>query len=113
MGSVSVEQFLEHPDRLLSEAEGGEIAVVTQDGEPVFMAVPMGALVDAGKVRLEIAISLFDTEQISIGVAARLAGLSIGEMIEELGRRQIPVARYSEAEFAEEMKYVRGIAGRG
>ena len=38
--SISVEQFLEHPDRLLSDAQGGEIAVVTQDGKPVFMAVP-------------------------------------------------------------------------
>ena len=42
MGSISVEQFLERPDKLLSNAQGGEIAVVTQDGEPVFMAVPMG-----------------------------------------------------------------------
>ncbi len=46
MGSISVEQFLEHPDKLLSDAQGGEISVVTQDGEPVFMAVPMGASLD-------------------------------------------------------------------
>lgn len=113
MASVSVEQFLEHPDRLLSEAQEGEIAVVTKDGKPVFMAVPMGARLDAAKVRLEIAISLFDSDQISVGLAARMAGLFVGEMIDELGRRQIPVARYSEAEFAEEMKYVHGLAGRG
>lgn len=112
MGSISVEQFLEHPDRLLSEAQGGEIAIVTRDGEPVFMAVPMGASVNPKGVRLEIAVSLFDKEQVSIGVASRIAGLSIGEMIDEFGRRRIPVARYSEEEFAEEMKYVRGLAGR-
>ena len=112
MGSISVKQFLEHPDRLLSEAQGGEIAVVTQDGEPVFMAVPMGAGLDPKKVRLEIAVSLFDREQISVGVASRIAGLSISEMIDELGRRRIPVVRYSEEEFAEEMKYVRGLTGR-
>lgn len=112
MGSISVEQFLEHPDKLLSDAQGGEIAVVTQDGEPVFMAVPMGASLDSPGVRLELAVSLFDREQVSIGVASRIAGLSIGDMIDELGRRRIPVARYSGEEFAEEMKYVRGLAGR-
>jgi len=48
---------------------------------------------------------------VSIGVASRIAGLSIGEMIDELGRRRIPVARYSGEELAEEMKYVRDLAG--
>ena len=113
MGSISVEQFLDHPDKLLSDAQGGEIAIVTQDGEPVFMVVPMGAKLDSRSVRLELAVSLFDRDQISIGVAARISGLSIPDMIDELGRRRIPVARYSSEEFAEEMKYVRSLAGRG
>ena len=112
MGSISVEQFLEHPDSLLSEAQAGGITLVTRDGEPVFMAVPMGGSLDVQKVRLEFAVVLFDMEQISVGVASRVAGLSISEMIDELGRRRIPVARCSEEEFAEEMKYVRGLAGR-
>src|SRR3990172_9314526 len=81
MGSIPVEQFLEHPDRLLSEAQGGEIALVTQDGEPVFMAVPMGASLDARKVRLEIAVSLFDREQVSIGVGSPLPRTADQRMI--------------------------------
>lgn len=113
MGTISVEEFLENPDRLLSDAQGGEIAVVTRDGEPLFMAVPMGASPDPKGIRLEIAGSLFEREQVSIGVASRMAGLSISEMIDELGRRRIPVVRISEEEFADEMKYVRGLAGRG
>ena len=112
MESISVEQFLEHPDKLLADAQGGEIAVVTQDGAPVFMAVPMGESLDSQRVRLELAVSLFDRDLVSIGVASRIAGFSVGEMIDELGRRRIPVARYSEEEFAEEMKHVRGLAGR-
>ena len=112
MGSISVKQFLEHPDRVLSEAQGGNIDVVNQDGEAVFMAVPIGAGLDPKKVRLEIAVYLFDKDQISIGVASSIASLSISEMIDELGRRRIPVVRYSEEEFAEEMKYVGGLTGR-
>ena len=112
MGSISVENFLEHPDKLLSDAQGGEIAIVTEDGEPVLMAIPIGASLDSQRVRLELAVSMFDRELVSIGVAARIAGSTIGEMIDELGRRRIPVARYSEEEFAEQMKYVRGLASR-
>ena len=112
MGSISVENFLEHPDKLLSDAQGGEVAIVTEDGEPVLMAIPIGASLDSNRVRLELAVSMFDRELVSIGVAARIAGSTIGEMFDELGRRRIPVARYSQGEFAEEMRYVRGLAGR-
>ena len=107
MTPIPVEQFLEHPDRLLTEAQNGEVALVTQDGEPVFLAVPMGASLDASKARLEIAVSLFDREQISLGVAARIAGLAISEMIDELGRRRIPVIRYSKEELAQELEQFR------
>ena len=112
MGSIPVGQFLEHPDKLLAQTQGGEISVVTRDGEAVFMAVPMGAQLDNQGVRLELAISLFDREQISIGVASRIAGVSISEFIDELGKRRIPVTRYSGDEFEEELNYVRGLAGR-
>ena len=112
MGSISVEQFLQHPDELLSEAQNGQIDVVTQDGEPVFMTLPMGANLDSGAVRLEVAVSLFDHEQVSIGVSACIAGLSISEMIDELGPRRIPVVRYSKEDLAEELKHVRGLSGR-
>ncbi len=112
MGSISVEQFLEHPDKLLSDAQDGEIGMVTRDGEPVFMTLPMGANLDSRRIRLELAVSLFDREQVSLGVASRIAGLSISETIDELGRRGIPVVRYSGDDFAVEMKYVRSLAGR-
>ncbi len=112
MGSISVEQFLEHPDKLLSDVQGGEIAVVTQGGEAVFMAVPMGASLDSPAVRLELAVSLFDREKVSMGVASRIAGLSIGKMIDELGRRRIPVIRYSVEELDKEIEYFRSLADR-
>ncbi len=112
MASISVEQFLEHPDKLLSDAQVGEITEVTREGEPVFMAVPIGASLDSRRIRLEIAVSLFDHERVSLGVAARIAGLSINEMIDELGRRRIPVIRYSKEDFEEEMKYARSLVGR-
>lgn len=112
MGSIPVGQFPEHPDRLLSQAQGGEISVITKDGEPVFMAVPMGAQLDIHEVRIELAISLFVCEQISTGVAARIAGESISDFIDKLGNRRIPVTSYSGDECEEELQYVRSLGCR-
>jgi predicted HTH domain antitoxin len=103
MGSMSVEQFLEHPDHLLADAQSGSIALVTRDGEPVFMAVPLGAKLDDPGLRRELAISLFDRDQISIGVAARIAGVAIGAMIDELGKRRIPVVRTTTEDLEREL----------
>ncbi len=111
MAYMSVEQFLEHPEKLLSGVEGGEVTIVTRDADPVFIAVPMAANLVGESVRLEVAVSLFDREQISIGVASRIAGLSISDMIDELGRRRIPVIRYSKEELAKEIKGVRSLTG--
>lgn len=58
-------------------AQDGEIDVVTRDGRPMFMALPMGANLDSRRVRLELAVSLFDRDRVSIGVASGIAGLSI------------------------------------
>ena len=62
------------------------------------------------KVKCALAISFFVREQISIGVASRIAGVSISEFIDELGKRRIPVTSYSGEEFEEELKYVRSLA---
>lgn len=103
MGSISVKQFLEHPEQVLAGARAGSIALVEQDGEPVLMAVPMGAKLDDAAMRLELAVSLFDRGQIGIGVAARIAGLTISELIDELGRRRIPVVRTSAEDLEREL----------
>lgn len=45
-------------------------------------------------------------------MASGIAGLTISEMIDELGRRRIAVVRYSKEELAEELKRFRGLPGR-
>jgi predicted HTH domain antitoxin len=103
MGSISVQQFLEHPDRVLSEARGGEIALVTQDGEPILLALPLGKGTESPAAKLELAIALFDREQVSLGLAAQIAGLSYGEMVDALGRRGITVIRLAPGELDREL----------
>ncbi len=113
MHTVTLEQLLAQPESLPTNAKRGQAALVVEDGQPIFMAVPMGKGLEAREVRLELALGLFDREQVSIAIAARIAGLSISEMIDELGRRQIPVVRYSPDELQQEMEYVRTLIGRG
>ena len=62
------------------------------------LAVPLAIGLDAREVRLQLAARLYDHEQISLGVAARIAGLAYSEMIDELGRRDIAVIRLEPGE---------------
>ena len=113
MDTLTVDEVNAQPQRLVADAVRGEPTMVTQDGKPVLMAVPMGAGLDAPEVRLELAVRLFDRDQISVGVAARIAGMSLNNMLSELSRRQIPVVRYSDDDFKDEMKHVHALTRRG
>ncbi len=74
MHTRSVEDLARQPQRLLEDAERGEMSLVTRSGEPVMLAVPLSGGPAAREVRLEIAARLYDHEQISLGVAARIVG---------------------------------------
>jgi len=91
--------------------EHGELAVVTRDGEPLFLSVPLGRGLESRTVRLKLAVGLFDREQVGLGVAAQIAGVSYSEMIDELGRRKVAVVSYTAEEFAKELDYVRTVVG--
>ncbi len=103
MHTLSVEDFARQPQRLLDVAERGEMSLVTRSGQPVMMAVPLAGGLDAREVRLELAARLYDHEQISLGVAARIAGLAYSEMMDELGRRDIAVIRLEPGELEREL----------
>jgi predicted HTH domain antitoxin len=46
---------------------------------------------DEGDVMTDIAIGLYKREQVSLGRAAELAGVSSPKFLDELGRRRIPI----------------------
>ena len=76
---------------------------MTVAGEPVLMALPLGKGVDARAVLIDLAATLFDREQISLGLAAQIAGLSYGEMVDELSRREIAVIRLEAGDLEREL----------
>lgn len=112
MHTLTEDDLQRRPAQLLDDAKRGEPALVTVNGEAVMMSVPLGKGVASPAVLIELAARLFDSEQISLGLAARMAGLSYSEMIDELGRRSIAVVRYPPEDLAREVEYLRGAAGR-
>jgi predicted HTH domain antitoxin len=93
MQTLTPDDLNRQPQRLLDDAARGEVSLVMRDGQALLLAVPLGPGLDTSDARLELAARLFDREQISLGLAARLAGLSYGEMVDELARRDISVIR--------------------
>ncbi len=94
MGVFSIEQLIESPVALIAEAESGQVAVVTKDGRPLFLAVPYDERLAKEEVHVAVVVRLYETEVISLGKAARMAGLSLSEFIDRLGALNIPVIRY-------------------
>ena len=67
--------------------------MVTTNGRPMMLAVPLADGAPMRTALVDLAAALFDREEISLGTAARIAGLSYSEMIDELGRREIDTIR--------------------
>jgi hypothetical protein len=103
MLTLTDDDLLRAPQTLLDDAHRGHVTLVTTSGQAVMMAVPLedGAPVPAAL--LDLAASLYDRELISLGRAARIAGLSYSAMIDELGRRDIATIRLTPAELEREL----------
>ena len=91
MPTLTSDELEQHPHRLLDDARQGTSDIVTIDGEPAMLTLPFGPQTDTAAALLDLAVALYESDQISIGRAAEVAGLAYGQMIDELGRRSIPV----------------------
>jgi antitoxin (DNA-binding transcriptional repressor) of toxin-antitoxin stability system len=103
MHTLSDDDLKRAPQQLIDSAQRGEPAIVTVDGEAVLMCVPLAHGVGLQPALLDLAATLFDREEISLGLAARMGGLSYSEMIDELGRREIAVIRVTPQELEREL----------
>ena len=112
MHTLTDDELQRQPGRLLDDAQRGEPALVTVNGEPVMLTVPLGKGLPSPALLMELAVRLFDSEQISLGLAARIAGVPYSDMVDELGRRQVPVVRYPPEELSREVELLRDAAGR-
>ena len=104
MDTFTVRDLREHTGALIHDAEAGKLSLITKHGQPVFIAVPFSEeLLELG-LRPTLAIKLFQEEALSLGKAAKLAGLSQGAFIDRLGKLGIPIVNYSPDDIARELK---------
>lgn len=103
MHTFTVRDLREHTGELIRSAENGELSVITKQGTPVFVAVPFDETLLREGVGMALAIKLFDEERISLGRAAKLASLSVSEMIDMLGRHGIAVIRTTDEDLEREL----------
>ena len=77
---------------------------ITKHGKPAILAVPFDRrLLDHG-VHRAMAFHLFESHQLTLAQAAKVAKLSLEEFIVLLGEMNIPAVDYSPEDLAEEFR---------
>lgn len=103
METFTVRDLRERTGELIRGAEEGRLSVVTKHGTPVFIAVPFDETLLREGVATALAVRLFDEEHVSLGKAAKMAGLSVGQMTDLLAGYGIPVIRTTHEELEQSL----------
>ena len=103
MDTFTIRDLRERTGELVRDAEAGKLSIVTKHGQGVFVAMPFDEAMLRAGVRVALAVKLFDEEALSLGKAAKLAGVTRGEFINHLSTLKIPLARYGADELANEV----------
>lgn len=104
MDTFTVRDLRERTGELIRDAESGKLSVITKHGRPVFLAVPFDEMLVREGIGLALAVRLFQQADISLGKAARLAGMDRQEFMAELAQHNIPVTNHSETELKNELE---------
>jgi prevent-host-death family protein len=102
MKTVSVRELSQGgASKVVAAAHEGPV-LVTKNGEPAAWVIDAAQLAAVGRrlggsryeqAMAALAVDLYDKEVLSLGRAARLAGVPIGELIELAGEMHVPVLR--------------------
>lgn len=104
MESFSIRDLRERSGELVRELEDGHLALITKRGRPLGVTIPISEHLIEHGVTFALAVELFRTHAVSLGLAAKVAGMSYAEFVEQLGRLGIPVVDYDPAELEHELK---------
>jgi len=93
--------------------EGAEVAKASV--KRITIEVPEGLRIPPGeleeRLRVELALRLYEKGIASLGQARRIAGLSKWDFLELLAKEDIPI-HYGEEELREDLEATRKLAGR-
>jgi antitoxin (DNA-binding transcriptional repressor) of toxin-antitoxin stability system len=94
MKAVNIRQLKNNPSAALREARERPVVIVNRDQpEALLVHLDDQALLAEPGVRRALATALYREESLSLGQAARCAGLSLSEFIQHVSRLGIPVVR--------------------
>ena len=105
MQAFSIRDLRERTGELSQEAEKGNLALITKHGHPLFISLPFTENLIKNDIHVVLAESLYRSGSVSIGKAAKLAGLSIVEFSEYLSGLGIAVVDYPVEELQDELQY--------
>jgi predicted HTH domain antitoxin len=104
MRSVGIRDLKDNPSRAMRAAREQPILITNRDDPEALLLSLRGLAEHEPDVRLTLATALFDQADMSLGRAARLAGVSVEAFIAHLGSRGIPILRQSRDDLAEDLR---------
>ena len=113
MKAVNVRQLKNNPSEALRMAREHPVVVMNRDHpEALLFHLDDEGLLGEPGVRLALATALFKSESISIGRAAKVAGMPLEAFIVELGRAGVPVIRGNARTLREDLKNIKAWRAR-
>lgn len=109
METFSIRDLRERSGELVRQAEAGHLSVVAKHGRPLFVAVPMDEHLLKQGVAVALAVRLFADKTVSLGKAAKLAGLPLEDFITHLGAMGVPAVDYPAEELDAELAAIEGL----
>jgi predicted HTH domain antitoxin len=107
MQAFAINELSKHSLEIIREAKQGHLSLIMQNGEPLFISVPFSENLLKHGVYTALAETLYAEGRLSLGKAAKLAGLPIAVFSEHLSNLGIAIVNYDAAELAEELDYFK------
>ena len=113
MKTVNVRQLKNNPSDALRMARKHPVVVMNRDQpEAVLFHLDDDGLLGEPGVRLALATALYKSESISLGRAAKVAGMPLEAFMAEMGRAGVPVIRGSAKTLQEDLKNIKAWRAR-
>ena len=111
--TVNIRQLKNNPSAVLRMARKDLVVVMNRDQpEALLFHLDDEGLLGEPGVRLALATALYKSESLSIGRAAKVAGMPLEAFMVEMGRAGIPVIRGNARTLREDLKNIRARRAR-
>lgn len=108
MKTVNIRQLKSNPSEALRMARKQPVVVMNRDHpEAVLFHLDDEGLLGEPGIRLALATALYRNESLSLGRAAKVAGVPLEEFMAELGSAGIPVIRGNAKTLREDLKNIK------